>query len=114
MPLDDTMPNACIILVTCGSQEEAERIAETVVTERLAACVNLIGTGSPIQSFYMWDGQLQKDSEILLVIKTQSTRLSILGERIRELHNYSIPEFIALPIVAGSKAYLDWLATTTQ
>jgi periplasmic divalent cation tolerance protein len=114
MPLDDTMPNACVIFVTCGTQEEAERIAETIVNERLAACVNLIGAENPVKSFYIWEGQLQKDSEILLVIKTQSAKLSVLGERIRELHNYSIPEFIALPIVAGSKAYLDWLAATTR
>jgi periplasmic divalent cation tolerance protein len=114
MAPDDNATAACIVLVTCGSPEEADRIAETIVSERLAACVNVVGQGAPIRSFYLWDGQLQKEAEILLVIKTQSAKLPKLGERIRELHSYSVPEFIALPITAGSKAYLDWIAANTQ
>lgn len=114
MASDDNITPACVVLVTCGSPDEADRIAETVVRERLAACVNVVGHGSPIHSFYMWDGQFQKEMELLLIIKTQSDKLAQLGERIRELHSYSVPEFIALPITAGSKAYLDWLAGNTQ
>lgn len=114
MPLNDNITPSCVVLVTCGSPDEADRIAEAVVSERLAACANVVGHGNAIKSFYMWDGQLQKETELLLIIKTQSDKLPQLGERIRELHSYSVPEFIALPITAGSKAYLDWLAVNTQ
>jgi len=110
MPQADQNNAACVVLVTCNQVKEAEAIAEAIVTERLAACVNIIGAQSPVQSFYIWEGKLQKDSEILLIIKTATVQLSALETRIRALHSYTTPEFIALPIQGGSADYLSWLA----
>ncbi len=102
--------NVCLVLVTCGNLEEAETMAKTVVQEKLAACVNLVSPASPVRSFYMWEGALQNEPETLLVLKTREERLAALEQRIQSLHSYAVPEFIVLPVISGSKAYLDWVA----
>ena len=96
-----------VVLVTCGTLTEARKIARTVVGKRLAACVNVVL--SPVESCYTWKGKLEKAREYLLVIKTSSARLGELEAEVKRLHSYDLPEFIALPIVAGSRAYLGWL-----
>lgn len=96
-----------IVLVTCGTLKEARRIAQAAVAKRLAACVNLIM--SPVESCYTWKGKLEKAREFLLVIKTTEKRLVDLEKEVRRLHSYDVPEFIALPIVAGSRDYLSWV-----
>ena len=93
------------VLVTAPSTE-AEGLARALVEEGLAACVNLI---PGIRSFYRWEGQVQDDSEVLLVIKTGSERCDALAERVRELHSYDLPEVLALPVAGGSRRYLDWV-----
>lgn len=98
------------VLVTVPSAE-AEGLARALVDERLAACVNLI---PGIRSFYRWQGQVQDDDEVLLVIKTGSDRCEALAERVRELHPYDLPEVLALPAVGGSRAYLDWVRTESR
>ena len=100
-----------IILCTCPDQTIAERIAETVVGERLAACVNIV---PGLTSIYRWQGQVQRDAELLLIIKTRSARYPALEARIRELHPYEIPEIIALPVQAGLAAYLHWITASTE
>lgn len=100
---------ACVVIVTCGTKTEAETIAEKIVTERLAACVNVLGDGTSVKSFYIWEGKLQKETEIILFIKTTPDLLSRLEKRIKELHSYTVPEFIALPIVFGGQSYLRWI-----
>src|SRR5579859_1452940 len=97
-----------VVLVTCGSRAEAQRIAREIVSRRLAACANLLE--SPVQSIYRWKGKVQKAREFLLLIKTSARRLPALEAEIKRLHSYDVPEFIAVPIVAGSPAYLRWLA----
>ena len=99
-----------IILCTCPDLATAERIAETVVDERLAACVNIV---PGLTSIYRWEGQIQRDTELLLLIKTRQEVYPLLEARIHELHPYQIPEIIALPIQTGSAAYLDWIADST-
>ncbi len=99
-----------IVLCTCPDPATAERIAETVVGERLAACVNIV---PGLTSIYRWDSQIQHDSELLLLVKTHQAVYPLLEARIRELHPYQIPEIIALPIQAGLAAYLDWIADHT-
>ena len=99
-----------IILCTCPDRTTAERIAETVVSERLAACVNIV---PGLISIYRWQGAVQRDSELLLILKTASTLYPRLEARLRELHPYQVPEIIALPIQAGLPAYLDWIAAST-
>jgi periplasmic divalent cation tolerance protein len=96
-----------VVLVTCSSLTEARRIARRVVSKRLAACVNIVL--SPVESFYTWKGNLEKTREYLLVIKTTTKRLAALEKAVMRLHSYDVPEFIALPIAAGSPNYLSWL-----
>ncbi|HPF57901.1 MAG TPA: divalent-cation tolerance protein CutA [Candidatus Competibacteraceae bacterium] len=99
-----------VVYCTCPDQAMAERIAETMVRERLAACANLV---PGLTSIYRWQGAIQHDSEWLLIIKTRGTVYPLLEARIRELHSYNTPEIIALPIQTGSAAYLDWIAGNT-
>jgi periplasmic divalent cation tolerance protein len=96
-----------VVLVTCGSLREARRIARQVVSERLAACVNIIL--SPVESFYTWNRKLERAREYLLVIKTTAKRLADLESEVLRLHSYDVPEFITLPIAEGSSGYLSWL-----
>ena len=99
-----------VVLVTVPNRDEAERIADIVVGERLAACVNVVG---PIRSIYRWEGAVCRDEEFLLVIKTTQARYAALEARILTTHPYQSPEVIALPVVAGADAYLRWLQTET-
>ncbi len=96
-----------IVLVTCGSRLEAEKIARALVEARLAACVNLVGT--PVRSIYRWKGRLEAAKEFLLVIKTSRSRFQELRREVQRLHTYDVPEIIALPIVEGSRKYLAWI-----
>ncbi len=99
--------NTRIVLVTCPSLALARKIARAVVKKRLAACVNVVH--SPVESFYAWKGKLEQAREYLLVIKTTMKRLAELEREVKRLHTYEVPEFIALPITAGSAEYLSWL-----
>ena len=101
---------ALVVYCACPDQAVAERIAEAVVSERLAACVNLV---PGVTSIYRWQGEIQRDAELLLMIKTRRAVYSQLEARISELHPYQVPEIIALPIQAGSAAYLAWMADNT-
>ena len=104
------MQEFIVVYVTAGSPVEGDRLARALVEERLAACVNLI---APVQSVYRWDGKVEQSEEQLLIIKTQRERFTALEKRVRELHSYAVPEIVALPIIAGSEAYLRWLADQT-
>jgi periplasmic divalent cation tolerance protein len=103
--------NYRLVLVTCANPMQAKLIARSVVEKRLAACVNILR--SPVESHYRWNGKVEKARELLLLIKTTSRKLGGLEREVKRLHSYEVPEFIALPIVAGSKAYLDWLDENT-
>lgn len=96
-----------MIFVTCGNVREAQRIAETLVEERLAACVNI--HQAAVRSVYRWKGKVEQEREFLLVIKTTSRLFSRIERRVRELHSYETPQIVALPIVAGSRPYLAWI-----
>ena len=101
------MTDKLVVLVTCGSNAEARRIARTLVAERLAACANVLR--SPVRSTYRWKGRVENARECMLLIKTSRRRFAALEKRIRALHSYAVPEVIALPISAGSREYLAWL-----
>ncbi len=101
----------CVLLVTVPDREAGQRIAEAVVEERLAACVNRV---PGLSSIYRWQGRVERAAEELLLIKTRRALTDAATERIRALHPYSVPEIIALPIVAGSQAYLDWIGQETK
>jgi periplasmic divalent cation tolerance protein len=100
-----------VVLITTGSLEEGHSIARALVEERLAACVNIL---SPIQSIYRWEGKVQEDREVLLLVKTTPQMLDALSLRVKQLHSYEVPEIIALQVVAGSSDYLDWIDDQTQ
>lgn len=95
-----------IALTTCPDDECAATIARALVTERLAACVNRL---SGVRSTYIWDGRLQDDAEVLLIIKTTRDQLPGVEAKLKELHPYELPELVALRVEGGSQAYLDWL-----
>jgi periplasmic divalent cation tolerance protein len=100
------VPEHLVVLMTTGSQEEADQIADRIVAERLAACVNIV---PGITSVYRWQGQVERDQEWLLVAKTHSEALDRLVQRVQELHSYDVPEIIALPLTGGSEVYLRWI-----
>jgi periplasmic divalent cation tolerance protein len=95
-----------VVLITAGSQAEAEKIAQALVGELLAACVNLI---PGITSVYRWEGAVQSDQEWLLVAKTRRDVLDELVQCVQAIHSYDVPETIALPITGGSETYLRWI-----
>ena len=100
------MSERVVALSTVGSAEDADRLARALVERRLAACVNVV---PGVVSHYRWKGELQRDEERLLVIKTRAERIEALREALRELHPYELPELVAFEITAGSEEYLTWL-----
>ncbi len=103
MPTPDTV---LLCYCSCPDAVSAQRIAEALVQERLAACVNHL---PGINSTYRWDGAVTTDSEALLLIKTTAARLEALTARLLELHPYDLPELIAVPVERGHVAYLEWV-----
>ncbi|MGC9505211.1 divalent-cation tolerance protein CutA [Baaleninema sp.] len=99
------MTNYGIVLITASSAEEAKAIAKSLVEEHLAACVSL----TPVRSIYSWQGNIEDEEEWQLIIKTNLTQFDRLESRIRQLHSYDVPEIIAVPIIKGSRDYLNWI-----
>jgi periplasmic divalent cation tolerance protein len=100
------MTDKIIVLSTCGSEEEAHKLAQSLVDQRLAACVNVLAR---IRSFYRWEGKVEAANEYLLVIKSSRDHMDLLRTAIERQHSYEVPEIVALPIVDGSLNYLNWL-----
>jgi periplasmic divalent cation tolerance protein len=105
------MTDVVIVLTTIGATEDAERLARHLVDERLAACVNLL---PPMVSTYRWKGQVERDSEQQMIIKTTRDRLPALETRLKELHPYELPEFVVVSVAGGNQAYLDWVRAGTS
>jgi len=101
---------AVIVLTTVGATFDATQLAQTLVDEHLAACVNVL---PPMQSIYRWQGQVHVDDERQLVIKTSSDRVEALQLRVRALHPYELPEFLVIDVAGGSQPYLAWLSQQT-
>lgn len=99
-----------IVFVMAANEAESSTIAHSLVEERLAACVNIVG---PVRSIYRWRGQIENASEYMLVIKAQTRHVAQLERRVGELHSYDVPEIVAVRLAAGSKPYLTWLAEST-
>lgn len=104
------MSSDVIVVLSTMPPAAAEAIAETLVGERLAACVNLVG---PVRSIYRWQGEVQKEAEQLAVIKTTAARRDALIARLAELHPYDVPEILVLPVDHGLAGYLDWVRGET-
>jgi len=105
------MSDSVVVLVTCGSEEEALKIANVLVEAHLAACVNLV---APMRSIYRWEGKICDEKEWLLIIKTQKQRFEELEKKVKSLHSYSVPEIIGFPITEGSSTYLNWIRENTK
>jgi periplasmic divalent cation tolerance protein len=102
------MTDKIVVLNTCASAEEAEKIARGLIDARLAACVSVLGGA---RSFYRWQGVVENADEWLLLIKTSRERFESVRLELQKLHSYEVPEIIALPIVDGAANYLNWLDT---
>jgi periplasmic divalent cation tolerance protein len=95
-----------IVYITSGSEEEAAEIAKALIVERYAACVNIVRN---VRSIYHWEGKIEDDSEVLMIVKTTAPLFDALEEKVRKMHSYSTAEIIAFPITQGSEKYLAWV-----
>lgn len=102
---------ATVVLTTVDSDEQAELVARELVARRQAACVNVV---PGVRSFYRWQGRIADDREILLVIKTTPERMDEVSATIRELHDYDVPEIVALDVARGDGDYLAWLTGAVE
>jgi periplasmic divalent cation tolerance protein len=105
------MTDKRIVLTTCGSQEEADKIAQRLVEHRLAACVNVI---PQVKSIYRWQGRVESEQEWLLLVKTTYDKFPQVRDAIRSLHSYDLPECIAISIGDGSAEYLAWISDSVK
>jgi len=105
------MTDVVLVLTTVADDNRAEPLAQTLIEERLAACVNL---HPPMTSIYRWNGRVARESERQVVIKTTRERLAALEARLRKLHSYELPEFLVLSVDEGSAAYLGWVGEETR
>jgi periplasmic divalent cation tolerance protein len=104
------MKDFIVVLITCPSPEEAENLSKKILSERLAACVNIINS---VHSLFHWQGKIEDDQESLMIVKTRSVLLDQLKTFVQENHPYDVPEVIALPIVGGSDDYMEWMKSET-
>jgi periplasmic divalent cation tolerance protein len=105
------MTDKIVVFSTCGSADEAERLARRLIDERLAACVNVI---SPVRSFYRWKGAVEDSVEWLLIVKSSRGLFASLRAALESAHSYEVPEVVAIPIVDGSPGYLSWIEQELQ
>lgn len=99
-----------VVFITASNEDEAAKIARTLVEARLAGCVNIIKN---IRSIYSWQGKIEDEAEVLMIVKTQKPLFDALMKKVKELHSYTVPEIIAMPIIEGSEDYLKWLKEVT-
>ena len=116
--LEDNINIACIemtdkivVLSTCGSEAEAERLARLLIDQRLAACVSIVPR---VRSFYRWNGAVESAEEWLLLIKSSRPLFEKLRAALQQAHSYEVPELLALPVVDGAAAYLEWLDSSLR
>ncbi|MEM2971816.1 MAG: divalent-cation tolerance protein CutA [Candidatus Bathyarchaeia archaeon] len=100
-----------IVMVTTVNREEAEKIVHCLLNEKLIACANIFG---PVSSFFWWVGKIERAEEYLLLMKSHIDLFEKLCEKVKALHSYEVPEIIALPIVKGYKAYMEWLDSSLR
>lgn len=103
--------DAIVVLMTAANGEEAARLADLLIGAHLAACVQIL---PEIESVYRWQGRIERQAETLLLAKTTRSRFEELERQVRALHSYETPEIVALPIVAGSAPYLEWLSKSVN
>lgn len=107
---DKAETSPIIVLITAGSGEEAHRIADKLLAERKAACVNIV---SGVSSFFRWQGKVDSARETLLIVKSTRELLDDVISLVKSLHSYELPEIIALPVIGGNTDYLEWIRRET-
>ena len=105
------MTDKIVVLSTCASEQEAEKLARSLVEQHLAACVNVV---AGVRSYYRWQGAIESASECLLLIKSSRERLEALRAALEREHSYEVPEVIVLPVVDGAANYLNWLQASLE
>ena len=99
-----------VVFITASNEDEASKIARTLVEAGFAGCVNIIKN---IRSIYNWHGKIEDEAEVLMIVKTRKPLFDALMKKVKELHSYTVPEIIAMPIIEGSEDYLKWLREVT-
>jgi periplasmic divalent cation tolerance protein len=100
-----------VVFISASNEDEAAKIAKALVEARLAGCVNII---KDIRSIYSWQGKIEDEKEVLMIAKTRQKLFSAFEKKVKELHSYTLPEIIAMPVVEGSSDYLEWLKEVTR
>jgi len=96
-----------LVYMTTGGKDEAKKIGKELVTSRLAACVNILDN---MNSFYLWEGEIQDDTEVVMIAKTTEDRVPELIEKVRSMHSYDCPCIVSLSVSSGNQPFLDWIA----
>jgi periplasmic divalent cation tolerance protein len=99
------------VYMTVGGKDEAKKIGKELVTSRLAACVNILDN---MNSLYLWEGEIQDDTEVVLIAKTTEDRIPKLIEKVRSMHSYDCPCIVSLPVLGGNQPFLDWIADNSS
>jgi periplasmic divalent cation tolerance protein len=105
------MTDAMVVLITAPNENDAEAIAKAILEAKLAACVNIIRN---IRSLYRWQGKVEDEQEVLMIVKTRKERFGDLMKKVKGLHSYTVPEIIALPVADGLEEYLGWIGQETE
>jgi len=102
---------AIVVFITTGNSEEAARLADLLIEQRLAACVQIL---PEVESVYRWQGKIERQKEVLVIAKSTRARFLDLEREVRAIHSYDTPEIVALPLTAGSEPYLEWLNSSVS
>lgn len=100
-----------VVLITAGTAEEGEKIANTLIDHHLVACVNIVPS---VKSFFFWEGKTDTASEVMLIAKSRRSLLDKIIDQVKKVHSYKVPEIIALPVMGGSADYLKWVEESTS
>ncbi len=109
--MSESHSTARVVVTTAADIEEARRLGQTLVEERLAACATLVPS---VESIYRWQGEVEFSTEALLVLKTTADQIGALQTRLHQLHSYQTPEFLVLSVESGSPGYIDWLHSSLR
>ena len=103
--------NFVLIYMTAGSKDEATKIGKELVTNKLAACINILDN---MHSIYLWEGEFQDDMEVVMIAKTTEDRVPALIEKVKSIHSYECPCIVSLPVSGGHQPFLDWIAAEVK
>ncbi len=103
--------DAVLVLVTCASVKEADYIVDALLVKKLIACASIL---PGVKSRFRWNGKIEKAKEVLIMIKTRTSKFAAIDKEVRRIHSYEVPEIVALPIIAGSSKYLNWIAQSLR